>query len=611
MSYLLGPRLHFAGRFKANVSTVNNDPKHFNNATFKPEYQKPQTPGHMNGWWNPGGSGAWQLIGCTVTGGALKDGTIIRAAADDPVFGLAVSDGGSPPAKIVDLDSEQQMCSEIWGLQVRVGRAGAGPAVSGKFEVAAFTDIWSRATGGGGSDVAAGACWQSVLSNLNWGDLGGSQLLQQLKDAATAGLLSIKFNVDGYSMDSSQAQTFATGRIVGVIGVAAAGEPHQFVIGRQCMPAQSSPVNVNFFAAVVDESRGKLIADLGNALPTVASGGKIGVSQQLEMGLLLPNQTFSSLGPVTIGDTGWYEQTAGICEFPANRKLSADELHSLKSAPIALATGSANSPTLVAQEGVDGLHVRADTFVYRMSQGNKASVTLYASRFGKPAANTSVAVSFDSSGLQGANGNLQVGKPISALTFVNSLTTDANGVARLELTANALAKPRQYIDGQVYGIGYGLPQSDPGAGGYSNPFNFVSVLVWTSYAIPAAPTWWADIQPILQQYSNLYPFMQRFVDLGAYDAVVADIDDLRTVLTLSEESPHYMPVTRDLSPAKRQAILNWFDTTGNNGQPNLGTQPPAHAAAVVAAAAAPEETAGGGKDAAMRRRSRAIVLARA
>lgn len=39
MSYLSPLRLHFAGTFQASPSTVNNDPTHFNNATFKPEYR--------------------------------------------------------------------------------------------------------------------------------------------------------------------------------------------------------------------------------------------------------------------------------------------------------------------------------------------------------------------------------------------------------------------------------------------------------------------------------------------------------------------------------------------------------------------------------------------
>jgi hypothetical protein len=610
MSYLLGPRLHFAGRFKADVSTVNNEPTHFNNATFQPGFQQPGA----EGLWNPGGSGSWQLIGCTVTSAMFADGTIAGSAADDPVVGLAIAEGGGPPAKLVDLDPEQQMVSQIWGLQVTVGKSGASPACSGKFEVAAFSDIWTRASAGGDGDVTMAACWQSVLTDLTWGDLANSRFLQELKQAAAAGMLSIKFNVDGFNMDSTS-PNFATGRIVGIIGAALPGEPHQFVMGRHCMPAASSPVSVNFFSAVVDDKRSKLVVDLGNALPTTGAGGPVDSSLQLELGVLLPNQQFSSLGQVKIGGAGWYEQTAGVCEFPADRKLSAAELQTLADAPIVLATPSADGTTMVAQEGIDGLHVRADSFVYRLSPGDQASVTLYASRFGRPAANASVAAVFDASGLQGGNGNLQIAKPASALTFPSSLTTDQNGVARLDLTAHPLAHPRQYIDGQVYGIRYRLPQAANGAGAYSNPSDFISVLVWSSFTIPAAPNWWTDVHPILQQYANLYPFMGNFLNLGDYDDVVANSARLRAVFTLPEGNPHYMPVTRDLSPAKRQGLLSWLATTGNGGKPNLGTPPAAQAVAMVAAmrpAAAAEGVSVGGKTAAIRRRGpHRIVLARA
>ena len=48
MSYLSPVRLHFAGRFQANVSTVNNDPGHFDNAAFLAAYQEMQTADAAN-----------------------------------------------------------------------------------------------------------------------------------------------------------------------------------------------------------------------------------------------------------------------------------------------------------------------------------------------------------------------------------------------------------------------------------------------------------------------------------------------------------------------------------------------------------------------------------
>ena len=40
MSYLDNIRLVFTGKFQADVSTVNNDVRHFDNATFDPGFQK-------------------------------------------------------------------------------------------------------------------------------------------------------------------------------------------------------------------------------------------------------------------------------------------------------------------------------------------------------------------------------------------------------------------------------------------------------------------------------------------------------------------------------------------------------------------------------------------
>ena len=50
--------------------------------------------------------------------------------------------------KLVDLDSEQQMVSEIWGLVVRLMN-GSSDVFAGPYDVAAFTDLWPRAKGGG------------------------------------------------------------------------------------------------------------------------------------------------------------------------------------------------------------------------------------------------------------------------------------------------------------------------------------------------------------------------------------------------------------------------------------------------------------------------------
>jgi hypothetical protein len=584
MSYLQAPRLHFAGRFRADVSTVNNSVTHFRNPN--------QPPGQG---WNPAGSGSWSMTNCAVTTAVYADGTVARTASDDPVIGASLQQSRS--ARLVDLDPEQQLVSQIWGMQLQLERPGGSQVFQGTFKVTAFSDLWTGRfpTSGQVFDLNMSTCYQSVLTALAWNDVSGSRFLSELRQASAQGLLSIKFNLDGFD------QTQRIGRIVGTIGPVQSGEPGHFVVGHQCMGG-SGPVW--FFPAVVDSQRGKLIADFGNALQTTTFRGAFDSSLDLQIGLLAGNGQFSSLGRVPIGPAGWYEQTAGVCEFPPDRALTPQEVNQLDSTPIGVVHQTESGASLVAAEGSDGLHVRADEFVFRMSANDPANVTLRASKFGKPLPNAKIALSLDPSGLQRGASDHDVGVPANGLSFPASVTTDAQGVASFTLKAGSIGTPRNYIDGQVYGVRYTLTQSDPNAGGYFNFSDFISVLLWTNYAIPSGPTWVHDVEPILKEYEGLYPVMRDIVTLGNYDSVVANKSAVQMVFSLPEEDPRYMPVTRDLSPAKRQMILNWLLTTGNAGKPNFDAAVPQ--AALVAAAApvsdVDEVATFGGKAAAMRHR---------
>ena len=127
MSYLYTPRLAFAGQFQADVSTVNNDPEHFDSRTFQPNYELLQTANSPNGWWNPRGTGAWRFFGCKVQQVYYRDGTSSDDPNVDPAVGAAIN--GSDvrvEGKLVDLDPMQQMVSEIWGFQILLQRFRAG-----------------------------------------------------------------------------------------------------------------------------------------------------------------------------------------------------------------------------------------------------------------------------------------------------------------------------------------------------------------------------------------------------------------------------------------------------------------------------------------------------
>lgn len=581
MSYLNAVRLHFAGQFQANVSTVNNDPAHFDNASFTPSYQEmqaphPSTSSDMHGWFNPQGDAAFRLRGCAITAAWTSAGEV---KGSDPILQCLVADSdGSAPAKLVDLDPEQQLVSTIWGLEVRICDAAGHTLLRGTYEPAAFTDIWDRATGSGGGDIGAGAMYQSVLTDLEWYDAAKSVFLTELQAAAGTGTLSIKFMVDGLNMDYNSPD-FMCGRIVGTIGPALADEPQHFVLGRHFMPAPAkTPGNffapeggINFCAGVVDAESGTLYLDLGNALTTAAPGGAINDLGALSVGI--DGEPFGTLrcqGPDGYTTQGWYQRTAGVATFP----LNPEQLALASSSPLVI-KGSATRPDGTAfsvAERPSATYLRADTFVFRMSPGDTVDIPVYATQWGAPLAGATVDFKIDNDQLQAQVGSDSfpfvaasppVGEPAEALTFPSSAVTDSSGIAYLSVQAGDPGTPRWFAEGADYGIDgqvYGIRPSfaDPSHVGPVNQWDFVSFLVWSGYSIPD-PVTWVDVQPIFQQYANLYPVMLRFLDLADHDQLVANAGLLKLAFGLPVTDPNTMPVTRDLSPAKRQAILTWLD----------------------------------------------------
>src|SRR5262249_12862318 len=134
-------------------------------------------------------------------------------------------------AKIVDLDPQQQLVSQIWGLSVRVTDGGRD-YLAGSFATASFADIWwKRAQGGGATgDIGASSFYQSIISDVVWGSGLTSRFLDELRPASPM-QISIKFNLDGYNMDRTS-KDFTLGRIVGTIGPSSMGEPDHFILGR-------------------------------------------------------------------------------------------------------------------------------------------------------------------------------------------------------------------------------------------------------------------------------------------------------------------------------------------------------------------------------------------
>jgi hypothetical protein len=437
--------------------------------------------------------------------------------------------------------------------------------------------------------------FQSVLTELEWGDVSSSPFLTALKKVSQNGKLSIKFNVDGYDINFKSLD-FTHGRIVGTIGPSSSTEPNHFTVGRHFMAAAGPNGNffapggqVNFCVAVIDERAGKIVLDLGNALPTPAPRGDMSNLGALALAYVGPASVpggpqFLSIGPIDYLGAGWYEKSAGVVTLPAGRALTKDELLAIGQTPLVMTATSSGITNVAIAEPSNGTYVRADQYVFRLNPGDTANVTLIASQWGKPYSGARIVSVFDPSQLQPQAISFigqasQIGLPLRAIEFPARIIADNDGVAELQIHIGDPGDPRDSVDGQVYGIRSMLEENlDFGAAYNFNPWEFVSLLVWSGFAKEDPPTWHGSIQAIFQQYANLYPVMKRIVDLADFDSVCGHVDLLRLAFGLPVEDPNSMPVTRDLSSAKRNAILRWLGEPGPDGKPRKGLPGPSPAA---------------------------------
>ncbi len=542
MSYLDRPRLHFFGTFTANPSTINNT------AT---NYDMSQPLGSE--LWNPKGTHNFSLNACPIT-------SIVMDGAGGTETGTVVT---SQTGVLVDLDTEQQMVSMVFGmiLQITLGSA----SVTGTFRPVNFFDIIFGHANGAQGDEAASAAYQSVLTDLQWSGQPASPFLTALY-AASPTMLSIRFIVDGFHNDSH------LGRVTGTIGPYLDGEPMTFANGRFLRPTgnQSNFGPFNYAPAKTDVKRGVITFDLGNALPanwppnptpppSQSTPFPVAFGFPLQAALVPASGNPIPFGSFDTSETA-YEQNAFVQEFPIPQGAG----NPLASTPTGIvSTQETNGPVVVLMENPTGAYVNADQYVFRMNPGDTGTVQMWANIFDAPAVGAEILLYPYPNMLQMTPG-IPVGTPASALTYPPSVTIDANGQASFTLTACDPGNPRGFIDGQIYGVGFTWAQDVT-----PDPNSYLSVHVFQQVPVQYAPVWWQDVYPILNQYSRLYPAMQKIFALNDYKTVVEHMDAIVQRLTLPETNPGYMPITRELSRDKTAIILAW----ARNGHPE-GTPPP-------------------------------------
>ena len=596
MSALHLPRLVFSGDFQADVSTVNNDVRHYDVDTFEPRFQQPQVGPSLDGWFNPTGSGAFRLIGCIVRSALRTDGA---EATDDPALTWSVTGAASRVSgKLVDLDPQWQMSSEIWGLEVRLADANGGTVLDGAFEPAPFRDIFfGRQSSPTPNGQTASAVYTSRLSGVvSHLPAGRSEFLDELLAASDDGALAIRLTTFGYFSNPRQSR-FTLGRILGSIGPARAGEPRRFVAGRRLAPANGDVTDdgLPFADAVVSAAGTRVSLDLGNVLPLSDPFGATADIGPLAVAVLrtsdLPDGTprvregdvvaaadVHVLGSVDYRAPDWLARTAGIVDLP----LADDAAGLARDHPLALVVPDEQTARVVLRETFGGLLARADDVVLRVDARSdapvRATVRLFASRWGEPLPSARIRTDL-APPMPGMGGGPPtdpappaapipaIGEPPMAVELAAATVTGMDGSAELLLTVRDPGRPRGYLDGQIYLGTYLLEGQLPVQ---QHQLDLVVLHVRDAYAAPPRPTWVDDVRLLLAQYGNLYPIMsRRLVDLGDYDAVREHAAVIELAFSQPLADPNHMPVTRELSEARRAMLLTWLRDRNGYGERRL------------------------------------------
>ena len=223
-SYLDYPRVHFYGKFRADACTLNNRACYFdaNIDAYKNDTD------HIKNW-NYIGTNEFSIQDTFVTGVTTDSGV-----TEDEVIGAAVLDSSSHPfAKMVDIDTEWQLvATTIYGMVFRIVWSDGTEALSGKWAASSIPQsMWKRRKcyKGPQSTFPFGTLSTTTISDIKWGELRGSAVLEKLKKLSTKGNKKLQLSVSLSTYTRSQkdfAETaFTLGLITGTIGVSSDTEP--------------------------------------------------------------------------------------------------------------------------------------------------------------------------------------------------------------------------------------------------------------------------------------------------------------------------------------------------------------------------------------------------
>jgi hypothetical protein len=579
-SYLDRPRLHFSGLYRADVSTVNNFINNFNVSNFSLINQLVKKPRY--GDFNPTGTGAFSFQECFITSVCSKDAGM-PCTTDDPLVGTPLeSTTGHATGKMATIDLElEHMSPIIYGMTIGLDLRRTHTFV-GAMEPAPTRNVWHNVWDvgdGPDTDQFSQGDFQSIIKDTKWnvhspylqsehGSLALISLRSMIQEDPQGRLLSIKFNLDHYQQNNASDPHFLYGRVTGTIGLASLDAPKHFVRERvlQFMRYQDQdvsntgrrPTNIAPFKASVFEKRLHVVFDFGNALSrSTFHGGwnTFVLGKTLRIVTRSINKTL--IGTINLTSSRCLTVSAGVCEFWPSIGYK-DEIESNY-------IDVYNELNELLLREVEYYIRPIDHYIVKLDAWENITVNFFVNNLGHKFCGHSVDVEVQLASRHTPKRNEE--RALNAFQIMNGkkikgskarrFTSDCDGQFTVKFKAFDPGNPREIVDGEVYKVSY-LPEVN------NQGFTYLYFRVFDEFKEPLNPQWSGDqgIESIFKQYDYLYPIMRKFLVLSNYHSVTTpwNVHFLNLSMRLDENDPGHMPVSRDLSKAKRRTILKWLNS---------------------------------------------------
>ena len=605
-SYLGYPRIHFAGEYRADASTTNNDYCNY-------RMNEPLNPDIIDMDYDRYGTNELEIVNVKVMSVYYKDGTM--SLRDSVVGQYIVGNIDCPLAKIV---SSNNHLATLHGMEIGIHWSDNSPAFRGKWSPNIIgQSAWPRLKcydlqhSLQSTHYPYSSQFTTTVTNIHWHDLRDSEVLNQLQNAVGEGTLALRGTMFHHPRDYLPSND-TYGNIIGVIGVPSPSDTLN-VPGERAMYIKDRPVGLKFdrddncygmdlslfdpwtFVAPfeVDKTRNEVRLDLSNSL-SVDMSYSIRNLGKLRLGILKNSCVYllgqdSGLSYTRMEDI---PINSGIYTIPVDPSL----MHTVSSNPLVLAQvlDTQEGNTTICSESFLPLQfeqsvqilLQEELYYIRPTGLNKH----FLDRHNRPESRDTVYVTKYGEPVQGLEVHTQRDYKSEYVVMYNathagviphswSAITDEKGLAGFTFSINPSvtippfrhfthpmcnftgSRTTQTIpmDNQEYLFNYCVKVNPHVCKYHSYVSTYLIAFADVSFTHPY--TWVKDVSPIFMLYARIAPAMKEILDLSSYNEVTKsdNLNLLNLTLRLDFDNPSYMPATRDLSPAKRKMILEWIE----------------------------------------------------